>query len=216
MKLLSWCIFCLAFFLTACGPTEDSEQTHVENETHNATTARTAEDALTFLEAKARKTRIGDIHYKLFFDLASNEDVFSGRALVNFELSSAEAPLTIDFSGAELARVVVNGTEISTQYNGFFITIPADVMLVGSNDLEVEYQHPYSKDGTGLHHFKDPEDGLTYVYTYLWPYYANRLFPAFDQPNLKATFDLQVKVPEDWVVVSTAAVTGMSQISQGS
>ena len=48
---------------------------------------------------------------------------------------------------------------------------------------------------------------MTYLYSYLWPYYANRLFPAFDQPNLKATFDLQVMAPENWTVVSTAAGT---------
>lgn len=205
MKFLHWFTFCLGLCLAACGPADDTRQTSDPITANNSATTRTDEDALTFLQAKARKARIGEIHYQLFFDLASSPDLFKGRALVNFELSSADAALTIDFANAQLDRVLVNGHEVDTQYNGFFITIPADVLLVGSNKLEVEYQHPYSIDGTGLHHFTDPEDGLTYVYTYLWPYYANRLFPAFDQPNLKATFDLQVKAPEEWVVVSTAA-----------
>ncbi len=206
MKYLHWSAYCLIIFLTACGSAEDDVQTTVVVDSPDTAIARTVEDALTFETAKARKARIGAIHYSLYFDLASNQQLFSGRVLVNFELRTADAPLTIDLSGAELDRITVNGAEVDAQYNGFFITIPNDSLIVGNNELEVIYQHPYSKDGTGLHRFTDPEDGLTYLYTYLWPYYANRLFPAFDQPNLKATFDLQVKAPEDWVVVSTAAV----------
>jgi aminopeptidase N len=122
-------------------------------------------------------------------------------------LSTADTPLTIDLSGAEIDRVSVNAVEIASDYNGFFITIPATALVIGNNEIQVEYRHAYGKDGTGLHRFTDPEDGLTYLYTYLWPYYANRLFPAFDQPNLKATFDLQVEAPADWTVVSTAPGT---------
>ncbi|MBT8077867.1 MAG: aminopeptidase N, partial [Gammaproteobacteria bacterium] len=55
------------------------------------------------------------------------------------------------------------------------------------------------------HRFVDAQDGHTYLYSYLWPYYANRMFPSFDQPNLKAEFELQVRAPPAWTVVSTAA-----------
>lgn len=168
---------------------------------------RLVEDALTVDHAQLRKARIGDIHYKLFFDLAADQQYFSGRSNIGFELNNTDTPLTIDFAGAEISRLVVNGAEINADYNGFFITVPGSTMVVGSNEIQVDYHHPYDKDGTGLHRFTDPEDGLTYLYTYLWPYYANRLFPAFDQPNLKATFDLQVRAPADWTVVSTTAGT---------
>jgi len=156
-------------------------------------------------QAAARKSRVGDIHYELFFDLASDQQFFSGKAALSFKLSGTDTALTIDFTGAEIDRIVANGVELSTGYNGFFITLPAEDLVDGSNELLIDYRHAFSKDGTGLHRFTDPEDGLTYLYTYLWPYYANRLFPAFDQPNLKATFDLQVKAPEEWTVVSTMA-----------
>jgi aminopeptidase N len=45
------------------------------------------------------------------------------------------------------------------------------------------------------------------MHSYLWPYYANRLLPSFDQPNLKANFTLRVEAPNDWVVVSTTPGT---------
>ncbi|MDH5622161.1 MAG: aminopeptidase N, partial [Gammaproteobacteria bacterium] len=87
-------------------------------------------------------------------------------------------------------------------YNGYFITLPAGQLRPGANTVEIAYRRPYGSDGTGLHRYVDPEDGLTYLYTYLWPYYANRLLPSFDQPNLKASFSLRVLAPESWTVVS--------------
>ena len=41
-------------------------------------------------------------------------------------------------------------------------------------------------------------DGKQYLYTQFEPYYANRVFPLFDQPDLKATMRLSVLSPSDW------------------
>ena len=206
MNRAPWSIYLLVLFLSGCGPsTEQAPDTSVSAVTSVESYAgRQINDALTQNQARLRKSRVGQVHYTLYFDLASSEEFFSGRSNIRFDLSSVDSPLTIDFSGAEVERIVVNGAEIQDGYNGYFITIPTTAQKSGSNEVQVEYRHGYSKDGTGLHRFTDPEDGLTYLYTYLWPYYANRLFPAFDQPNLKATFDLQVRAPEDWTVVSAA------------
>ena len=204
MKPLRRPIVGVLLFLIGCGPSTDQDISVSKEQVPATSSTRPAEDALTFEQAQARKARMGKIHYSLFFDLASSREMFTGRASIDFDLSSADAPLNIDFSGGELDRVVVNGEQIDAVYSGFFITLPAENLRVGGNELLVEYRHPYSKDGTGLHQFTDPEDDLTYLYTYLWPYYANRLFPAFDQPNLKATFELEVAAPGGWTVVSTA------------
>ena len=195
-----------ALFLAGCEPShnETGNSSAKGIESTEETPARLVEDALTFDQARQRKSRIGDVHYQLFFDLTSSQQYFSGSTLVRFELSDVESSLTIDLSGAQVDRVAINGVEVAAGYNGFFITLPATSLKAGSNEVQVEYRQDYGKDGTGLHRFTDPEDGLTYLYTYLWPYYANRLFPSFDQPNLKATFDLQVTAPAGWTVVSAA------------
>jgi len=200
-------VLLLVFLLTGCERSPDATVVSPAPEIQAvpATAARAVEDALTYDTAQQRKSRIGDIHYGLHFDIASSEEFFSGRAIVSFVLNGADSPLTVDFSGADIDRMVVNGHEMNADYNGFFITLPSDALVSGENTLEVEYRHDYDRDGTGLHRFTDPEDGLTYLYTYLWPYYANRLFPSFDQPNLKATFDLEVEAPSDWTVISTAS-----------
>jgi aminopeptidase N len=45
-----------------------------------------------------------------------------------------------------------------------------------------------------------------FVYTDFEPYGCNRVFPCFDQPNLKAIFRLSVVSPTKWIVTSNVPV----------
>ena len=45
-----------------------------------------------------------------------------------------------------------------------------------------------------------------YLYTLLVPALARTVFPAFDQPNLKAVFSLRLDIPEKWVAVSDGSL----------
>ncbi|HET6565339.1 MAG TPA: M1 family aminopeptidase, partial [Xanthomonadales bacterium] len=197
-----------------------------QNDTNGATTprvaaekARPAIDSLDMATAQNRKARIGDVSYDIEITLDRDSEQFSGAVTIQFELSQsvAESDLTLDFGGGQVLGSVLNGNNVELPYNDFFITLPGTGLQPGNNELSIQFRQDYSENGAGLHRFVDPEDGLTYLYSYLWPYYANRVFPAFDQPNLKARFSLQVNAPEDWVVVSTtkgeaqpAAANGMT------
>ena len=44
------------------------------------------------------------------------------------------------------------------------------------------------------------------MYTLLVPDRARTLFPCFDQPDMKATFELSLTLPEEWVAVSNSVV----------
>ena len=167
------------------------------------TATRESSDALDYTTASARKARVSGVEYDLHIDLHGSEDAFTGEIDMRYELSDATTDLTLDFGGGTVRDLRVNGTPVPVAYNGFFLTLPAEALRTGENTVFVAYEHSYSEDGTGLHRFIDPVDHRTYLYTYLWPYYANRLFPAFDQPNLKAKISLSVLAPEDWTVVST-------------
>lgn len=165
--------------------------------------SRPALDQLSQLEAIARKARVSNISYVMDIDLISEADAYRGSVTSSFDLSDNDSPLDIDFTGGLVNSVVVNGQMLEPDYNGFFVTLPESALLVGHNEVAIEYAHPFDQDGTGLHRFVDPEDDRTYLYTYLWPYYSNRLFPNFDQPNLKATYELTVRAAADWQVVSS-------------
>ena len=165
---------------------------------------RAAIDALDRDTAEARKARVSNLEYEVLIDLSSSQEEFSGDVTLRFDLADASTDLSIDFTGGTVDKVLINDAPVTAEYNGYFITLPRDSLESGPSSVQVTYSHPYDRDGTGLHRFVDPEDGQTYLYTYLWPYYANRLLPSFDQPSLKAIFSLRVLAPEDWTVVSTS------------
>jgi aminopeptidase N len=189
----------LTLWLAACTEDAGQEPPPVESQA-----TRIIADALDLETAQQRASRITNVRYDVFIDVVSRTDEFAGEVRIAFDLTDASSDLTVDFSGGSIASILVNGDPVDVNYSGYFITISADNLIVGENSIEISYAHPFVEDGTGLHRFVDPEDGLTYLYTYLWPYYANRLLPSFDQPNLKAEFALRVLAPQDWVVVSAA------------
>lgn len=53
---------------------------------------------------------------------------------------------------------------------------------------------------SGMITFMDGND--QFLYTDFEPYSANRVFPCFDQPSLKATMKLTVIAPSEWKVLS--------------
>ncbi|HEX4721650.1 MAG TPA: aminopeptidase N, partial [Pseudonocardiaceae bacterium] len=53
--------------------------------------------------------------------------------------------------------------------------------------------------------FVDPLDGETYLYSQFETADAKQMFACFDQPDLKATYQLTVLAPADWKVISNSA-----------
>jgi aminopeptidase N len=195
-------VFLAAILLACVAACEPEESAQVAVTSTDAAT-RESIDALDLETARRRKARVSGVEYAIAIDLRGGDDAFTGEVTAAFDLSDAGSDLTLDFGGGTVRELRINDAPTPVQYDGFFLTLPAAALREGRNTVHVAYAHPYSEDGTGLHRFVDPEDGRTYLYTYLWPYYANRLFPAFDQPNLKATVSLTVQAPADWTVVST-------------
>ena len=64
----------------------------------------------------------------------------------------------------------------------------------------------------GTSQFVDPEDQETYVYTDLEPFHAHEVFPCFDQPDLKAHFELTVEVPQEWEVISATPESEVNKV----
>ena len=170
---------------------------------------REAKAALTLDQARERAARISDVSYSLAFELDGESPEYSGIVTAAFDLDKdlgdVQGWLTIDFTGGTVAAINVNGRAVDMNYNGFFLTLPETVLQDGTNTIEITFSHPYSNDGAGLYRFRDPEDGRYYLYTDFEPYDQNRLFPSFDQPDLKARYTTEVTVPSDWQVISIVA-----------
>ncbi len=164
---------------------------------------RQAKPALSAEYAAMRKQQIERVDYQLSVALDSERDLFEGQVTINFDLAAGNvSPVTVDFNNGTVKAVTLNGKPVEWDYNNWFISLAADLFVDGNNSLQINYAHKYSADGSGLYRFKDPETTDVYLYTDFEPYSANRLFPHFDQPNLKAVYELDVVAPLDWTVIS--------------
>lgn len=168
-----------------------------------APTARAENPYLSQADAAARSARVSNVAYVLDFTLTGKES-FSNTTTVTFDLKDNAQPLTIDLNKATVKRLVVNGKAVSApQYNNWFITLAAADLQAGRNSVTVEFERLHSTNGEGLHRMVDPVDGRVYTYSHFEPAAAHQMFALFDQPDLKATYQVNVTAPADWTVVST-------------
>ncbi len=169
-----------------------------------STFARSAEKGLSQVEAEKRSALIKNPSYELRLEVDADKTEFIGHEVLRFTLAAAVDDLTVDFAGGTVTRLLVNGVAAAAPASGLFFLLPKSLIRAGENVVTIDYTHPYSIDGAGLYRFKDPEDGRVYLYSNFEPYDANKMFPCFDQPDLKASYKLTVEAPADWTVVSAA------------
>ncbi|HEU4348033.1 MAG TPA: aminopeptidase N, partial [Actinoplanes sp.] len=136
-------------------------------------------------------------------DLTGGGERFRSCTVVRFG-ATADAVTFADFEPAELISATLNGTPLDPgALTGHRLILAG---LADANELVVEAEMAYSNTGEGLHRFVDPADQRTYLYAHMFLDGARRIFPCFDQPDLKARFTLRVTAPADWLVAGNAAV----------
>ncbi len=72
----------------------------------------------------------------------------------------------------------------------------------GTNVVEVLIDNNFNNDQFGFILSKDT-DGQEYVFIQTVPYYASRILPMFDQPDLKGKFSIAVIHPETDICITT-------------
>ncbi|MEV0485161.1 aminopeptidase N [Streptomyces sp. NPDC050508] len=155
---------------------------------------------LTRDEAQTR-ARLLDVHrYTIELDLTTGEDTFDSRTVIAFT-ARADADTFVELKPAELRSVTLDGRPLDPE-TLVENRLPLPGLTTGEHELRVDASMRYSRTGEGMHRFTDPTDDETYVYTQLFMEDVQRVFAAFDQPDLKAVFDLSVKAPEGWTVLA--------------
>jgi aminopeptidase N len=175
-------------------------------------TENRSSDRLTRLEAEARASVLGDVAYVLDLDLEAGAKTFRGDVTITFRHRGGGTFL--EWLGGTIERFEVNGAVLEPDWDGYRIALPAAV-LEPENRVQIAYQRPYDHTGEGFHQFVDPADGAEYLYTQFEPYAAHRLFPCFDQPDIKATYEVSVTAPESWLVTTAAREAAREAVSGG-
>ncbi len=151
--------------------------------------------SLTLDEARERAALLSDVSYDLHFDLTDRAQ-FVVTARIAFTCSRPGASTFLELTAGQ--EVLLDGLP-ATSYDGSRLGLSD---LIERNEIEVSARVPYVTDGDGMHTFTDPADGETYVSALLGMDVAQRVFPCFDQNDLKAPVTVRVTAPSEWTVLA--------------
>jgi len=155
---------------------------------------------LTRDEAQTR-AKLLDVHrYTIDLDLTTGDETFDSRTVIRFS-TGTDASTFVELKPAELRSATLDGQPLDPEtLDGN--RLPLKNLTAGEHELRIDAAMRYSRTGEGMHRFTDPTDGETYLYTQLFMEDVQRVFAAFDQPDLKSVFDLTVKAPAGWTVLA--------------
>lgn len=159
---------------------------------------------LTRAEAAQRAGSLVVDSYVIAVDVTPDEDVFRSTTTVRFDAVTSSTFL--DLRCAAIRSAKLNGIELDPARYDAAAGRLSLTGLAAQNELTIDADFSYNRDGSGLHRFIDRADGRTYLHTNFEPADAHQVFGCFDQPDLKAVFTWIVTAPAGWTVVSNSPV----------
>jgi aminopeptidase N len=145
--------------------------------------------------AVARKNAIRDVAYDLRFNLPSDRaDSIAGEVTIQFTWKDKPIELQLDYQPDETSihYLGVNGKQQEVFYENEHIILEAGLLTASTNSITIRF----TAGEAALNRNKD------YLYTLFVPSRASTCFPLFDQPDLKATFRLELTMPSAWSALS--------------
>lgn len=149
--------------------------------------------------AEHRKEVLSIINYKLEFRVPDNlNQQIQALEDLTFNLSDNSQDLQLDFkeSPEKLKGLIVNGKSQELVIEEEHIVLKKENLKVGFNQVEINF----FAGETSLNRKEE------FLYTLFVPDRARTAFPVFDQPNLKATFELTLDVPSSWSAISNGPI----------
>ncbi|WP_028938594.1 aminopeptidase N [Pseudonocardia spinosispora] len=174
---------------------------------------------LTRTAAEQRAALVTVADYTVELDLTDGAGkpgttTFASTTTVRFDCAQPGESTWIDLVASGVHSAVLNGTEldISGYREDDGIALPN---LAEHNELTVKADCRYMNTGEGLHRFVDPVDDAVYLYSQFETADAKRMFTCFDQPDLKARYQLTVTAAPDWKVITNASVEESTPAGSG-
>jgi tricorn protease interacting factor F2/3 len=139
--------------------------------------------------------------YDIFLDINNQTGEYSGKESVQIE--DTDPTIDVDSVGLVIKGVKVDGKsqKVTKREESFRIT----GLQKTSVNLEIDFTGQVSDLLTGLYRAKTPE-GEEMFTTQFESTGARRAFPCFDRPDLKAVFDLTLKIDRDLEGISNMPV----------
>jgi aminopeptidase N len=155
-------------------------------------------------EAAQRAAHLAVASYELTLDLTTGDETFISETIIKFTCNKPGYDTFLDAVGKNVISATLNGQVVDTSnYDGESIFVKN---LAADNELIIKMNGLYSKTGEGLQRSVDPVDNEVYLYSQGETAFIRKMYPCFDQPDLKATFTLTAIAPNHWSVISNNPV----------
>ena len=149
------------------------------------------------------------LHYDIDLDVEPSANTISALTAITAQATVNLAEFNLDLSGLEVHSVTVDGADAEFSRSGHELTVePASPLAAGTAfSVEIAYSgSPQAIDDPGATFFKlgwQQQDGV--IYTTSEPSGSMTWFPSNNHPTDKATYKIQITVPEG----ITAASNGL-------
>lgn len=144
-----------------------------------------------------RKSVLSNINYKIELDIPKNRnESINAAEEITFQLGASKYPLQLDFreDAKKIKILLVNDVSVAVNHKDEHLIIDSKYLKQGVNVISMGFEAGES----ALNRNTD------YLYTLFVPDRARTVFPCFDQPDLKATYNLTLKIPTDWKALANA------------
>ena len=156
--------------------------------------------------ASFRKAKFHDVCYDLAFSIPEKKcDAVKGKVDISW-LQEDSSPIILDFraDSSQIISVKMGKESVGYQFINEHIYIPTVKTRVGNNKISIEFQAA----DQSLNRRDE------FLYTLLVPDRARTLFPCFDQPDMKAHYNLQLNVPIAWKAIANGKIEEEDTLSQ--
>lgn len=169
--------------------------------------AQSVEKGISKELALYRAKSISSLNYKLSFSIPEKlSESIPAQLQVRFILKDISLPLVFDFSpGSKNLQNLTgfNGKAVPYTIQNGHIIIQTNYLRKGEN----KFTFAFIAGEQSLN--RNPD----FLYTLLVPARANTFFPCFDQPDLKASWELILEIPQNWSATANGELSGIKTIS---
>ena len=178
------------------------------------------QENLTREEAGARSAAISVSHYEVHADLPGcrrRRFHLPRRHTHHPPHTPTHTPtgdgVFLDYVGESVESLAINGEARSVDTHVGSARILLSGLSEGENVVDIRSHSRFSRSGEGMHRFVDPSDNQVYLYTQYEPADSRRVFPVFEQPDIKARFRFSLTGPVTWQLRSNSPETSRTSVS---
>jgi len=165
------------------------------------------------LQAQRLPTTVVPTHYKLFIDPDIGQQKFTGEETINVHVQQSTSEIVLNSLGLEISLAeALPGFDMSTLLAQVTYDQPNEIVRLtftkpvpkGAIALHLKFSGKLTSGLRGLYLSKSAR--RQYAVTQFEGTYARMMFPGFDEPAFKATFDLSVIADKGDTAISNGRI----------